>query len=585
MTAAFGPRLTAEGVEFRLWAPAAKIVDLVIGDEVMPMAGDGHGWFARDVPGAGGGTKYRLRVDDELTIPDPASRFQPHDVSGPSQVVDHKAYRWRSSGWRGRPWHEASVLELHVGAFTQAGTFRAAIETLDHVAATGLTAIELMPLADFPGRWNWGYDGVLWFAPDSVYGTPDDLKALIDAAHGRGLMVFLDVVYNHFGPEGNYLPRIAPQFFSKAQTPWGVAIDYALPEARAFAVENAVAWVRDYRFDGLRLDAVHAIATPGEPDILHEISAMVGDVARESGRYIHLILENDDNAARLLAPDENPPRGRYRAQWNDDYHHAWHVWLTGESTGYYKDYTAPEPLIARTLAEGFVYQGEPSKHRNGAPRGEPSRVLPPLAFVDFLQNHDQIGNRALGERLAARVPPSQLEAALIVLLLSPAVPMLFMGDEWGSRRPFPFFCDFTGDLADAVRNGRKAEFAEAYADPALDVPDPLAQHTFRSAVLDWGAADGAEGRRRLQLVTALLRARQRHIVPLLPEIEPERSDASFTDGVLRARWQTASRALHMVADFTGADRDEVACETQVWDERRPDDALPWSVTVGIGPMS
>jgi malto-oligosyltrehalose trehalohydrolase len=584
MMPTFGPSLAQGGVTFRLWAPTAKTVDLVIGGEAIPLRRCEGGWFAADMPGVGGGTLYQFRIDGDLLIADPASRFQPRDVSGPSEVVDHDAYAWRSSDWRGRPWQEAVILELHVGTFTERGSFRGVIDRLDHVAAAGITAIELMPLADFPGRWNWGYDGVLWFAPDSVYGTPDELKDLIDAAHQRGLMVLLDVVYNHFGPQGNDWPRLAPQFFSQAQTPWGVAIDYTVPEVRAFAVENAVAWLRDYRFDGLRLDAVHAIATPGAPHVLHDISMAAGQLARDTSRHIHLVLENDDNGARFLAPGEDPPHGRYRAQWNDDYHHAWHVRLTGEMQGYYKDYAAPERLIARTLAEGFAYQGEPSAHRNGAPRGEPSKALPPLAFVDFLQNHDQIGNRALGERLAALAPPSQLEAALIVLLLSPSIPLLFMGDEWGARSPFPFFCDFAGELADAVHNGRKAEFSEAYADPGLAVPDPLARETVRSAVLDWAQADKPAGRERLRFVTALLRARRQHIVPLLPDIVPQHSRASFADGRLEARWQTGRRALHMVGDFTGAEPGGIACETLVWDERRPNDAPPWSVSVGIGPL-
>ena len=249
---------------------------------------------------------------------------------------------------------------------------------------------------------------------------PDDLKALIDAAHERDLMVFLDVVYNHFGPEGNYLHRIAPQFFSEQQTPWGVAIDYTRPEVRSFAIENAIYWLRDYRFDGLRLDAVHAIATAGTPHLLHDLSAAAGTLAEQTGRHIHLVLENDDNCAALLDPSEIVPRGRYRSQWNDDYHHAWHVLLTGEQQGYYKDYDNPGERIARSLAGGFVYQGEPSSHRGGQPRGEPSGHLPPLAFVNFLQNHDQIGNRAKGERLSTLVPPAALEAALTILLLSPS---------------------------------------------------------------------------------------------------------------------------------------------------------------------
>jgi malto-oligosyltrehalose trehalohydrolase len=575
----FGPLLTPRGVQFRLWAPNAKSVELVL-DGVRPMSARG-GWFMLDVEKAKAGTHYKFQIDGELTIADPASRFQPEDVDGPSEVIAHD-YDWQCKEWKGLPWEEVSFLETHVGTFTCEGTFRAAIDKLDHVVDTGMTAIELMPLADFPGRWNWGYDGVLWFAPDSSYGRPDDLKALIDAAHQRGLMVFLDVVYNHFGPEGNYLPRIAPRFFSNAQTPWGGAIDYSVPEVRDFAVENALMWLRDYRFDGLRLDAVHAIATPGSPHILIEISAAAGDLARESGRHIHLVLETDDNRATLLAPLEEPPQGRYRAQWNDDYHHAWQAWLTGESFGYYGDYKDSTRHIARTMAEGFAYQGEPSPHRSGRTRGEPSRDLLPLAFVDFLQNHDQIGNRALGERMSALAAPAMVEAAMTILLLSPAPPLLFMGDEWGSQRPFPFFCDFKGELADAVRRGRNREFSEAYADDTIEVPDPLAADTMRLAKLDWEAAQSGAGAKRLALTKALFHARRQYVVPLLRELIPGAAAASFDGTVLQAEWLTQKAALRLAVTFSGAPAPHLAADMTLWKRSSTDPQHPWTIVAGIG---
>jgi malto-oligosyltrehalose trehalohydrolase len=389
------------------------------------------------------------------------------------------------------------------------------IERLDHLVATGITALELLPLADFAGRRNWGYDGVLWYAPDSAYGRPDDLKALIDEAHLRGLMVFLDVVYNHFGPEGNYLGRYAPGFFTDAQTPWGSAIDYRVPQVRAFAIENALYWLREYRFDGLRLDAVHTIAELGEISMLHDLSAAVGDLATQTGRHIHLVLENDDNRVSVLDAEQNPSRGKYRAQWNDDYHHAWHVLLTGETQGYYSDFQrSPRRDIARALGSGFVYQGEASAHRDGQLRGEPSGGLTPTAFINFLQNHDQIGNRAFGDRLEGTMPSEAIEAALAITLLAPTIPMLFMGEEWGSKAPFPFFCDFKGDLAKAVRNGRRREYAWAYAKYGDEVPDPLDASTFQSAVLDWDSRD-TTGRQRLTLVRELLAIRAREIVPRL----------------------------------------------------------------------
>ena len=579
MNERFGPTLHRDGVTFRLWTPAAKKVELLL-DTATPMEREGE-WYQLIVPGAKAGTRYQYRIDDELTIPDPASRFQPGDVHGVSEVID-QTYRWQATDWIGRPWEEAVFYELHVGTFTPQGTYRSAMEKLDHLVETGITAVELMPLSDFPGRWNWGYDGVLPFAPDSAYGRPEDLKAFIDAAHARGLMVFLDVVYNHFGPEGNYLHRIAPQFFSQEQTPWGGAIDYTQPCVRDFAIENAVYWLRDYRFDGLRLDAVHAIATPGHPHVLHDLSVAVGEMAKQTGRHIHLVLENDDNCANLLAPFEDPPAGRYRAQWNDDYHHAWHVLLTGETQGYYKDYDKPGARIARSLSEGFIYQGEPSPHRSGALRGEPSRALPPTSFVNFLQNHDQIGNRAKGERLSQLAKPKALEAALTILLLSPSPPLLYMGEEWGATEPFPFFCDFKGDLAEAVRNGRKAEFAEAYAACGQDIPDPLAQSTRNLASLDWNALMRDPHSRMLSLTRELLRTRKTHIVPLLRSITCG-GTAHFADDLLFVQWTAGERPLQILANLSDGDRDNSAKlkGALIWGQDS-NCLQPWSVIVALG---
>jgi malto-oligosyltrehalose trehalohydrolase len=582
---AFGPRLTPGGALFRLWAPAAKRVDLLL-DRPYPLSRGDDGWFSAEIPGIKAGAHYKFRIDDEIDVPDPASAFQPDDVSGPSEVIDHAAYRWRTTDWRGRPWREAVVLEAHVGTFTPEGTYRAMIGKLDHLVATGITALELMPLADFAGKRNWGYDGVLWYAPDSVYGRPDDLKALIDEAHLRGLMVLLDVVYNHFGPEGNYLGRYAPAFFTEAQTPWGSAIDYRVPEVRSFAIENALYWLREYRFDGLRLDAVHAIAEPGEVSMLHDLSRAAGDLAAETGRNIHLVLENDDNAASLLDAPEATPRGQYRAQWNDDYHHAWHVLLIGETHGYYRDYErSPLEHIARSLGSGFVYQGEASVHRGGRLRGEPSGKLSPAAFVNFLQNHDQIGNRALGDRLESIANPKAIEAALAITLLAPTVPMLFMGEEWGSKAPFPFFCDFHGGLAEAVRNGRRKEFSGAYAKYGDEIPDPLEPSTFQSAVLDWNEGSQSPGRRRLALVQDLLTVRRREIVPRL-------AGASFGDayvddhGLLTARWLMGdSTTLSLIANLSDREITRAVHETKgtlIWGNELEENIPPWSAYWRIG---
>ena len=584
MTAAgFGPRLNPEGgVTFRLWAPAAKRVELVL-DDLHAMRAQAQGWFEATMPDAGPGTRYRFRIDGDLIVPDPASRFQPEDVHGPSEVVDPH-YAWRAPQWRGRPWPEAAILELHVGAFTPDGTFRAAIDKLDHLVDTGLTAIELMPVADFAGRWNWGYDGVLPFAPDSAYGRPEDLRALIDAAHQRALMVFLDVVYNHFGPEGNYLGHYAPAFFTTAHgTPWGKAVDYNVPQVRRFAVENALAWLRDYRFDGLRLDAVHAIVEPGEPPLLAELSRAVGAFAAQTGRSIHLMLENDDNRASLLDPLADPPQGKFRAQWNDDYHHAWHVLLTGEQTGYYRDYRhAPGEQLARILSSGFAYQGEPSAHRNGARRGEPSAELPPTAFISFLQNHDQIGNRPLGERLVVLASAPAIDAALQIMLLAPMPPMLFMGEEWGAVQPFPFFCDFAGELADAVRRGRKAEFAAAYSDlTELALPDPMAEETFRSAVLDWSALDRSPHKERLTLVRKLLALRRGDVTPRLQALGRNDAHADWRDGVISAHWRLDDGSrLVLVANVGEQPRNrppQAAYGRAIWGGAAPPELPPWTV--------
>jgi malto-oligosyltrehalose trehalohydrolase len=578
----FGPLLTDSGTTFRLYAPAAKTVEVMLGSPREMRKRDE--WFELDVTDASAGTRYSFRIDGEFEIPDPASHFQPDDVYGKSELIDHASYRWHCTSWRGRPWEDCVFLETHVGTFTRQGTYRAMIEKLDHLADTGITALELMPVAEFLGRRNWGYDGVLLYAPDSVYGRPDDLKALVDAAHQRELMVFLDVVYNHFGPEGNYLHRIAPGFFAKAQTPWGSAIDYAVPQVRAFAIENALHWLHNYRFDGLRLDAVHAITLPGKPHILQDLSKAVGALAHETGRLIHLVLENDDNASRFLAPQVDPPAGQYRAQWNDDYHHAWHVLLTGESTGYYKDYAGPERYIARALSEGFAYQGEPSKHRGDKARGELTHGLPRAAFVNFLQNHDQIGNRPLGERLSVLARPEAYDAALTVLLLQPGLPLLFMGEEWGAIEPFPFFCDFTGDLASAVRDGRKKEFAEYYERHGAEIPDPLAQTTRSSAILDWDARAKPAHARRLKLVRDLLQARRDYIVPLLATMTTA-GEAHILDGVLTAHWPAGNKYLAIFANLSDRPVPNAGpspAAKAMWGDTNAEQLPPWSVIAAVG---
>jgi malto-oligosyltrehalose trehalohydrolase len=544
----FGAEPRDDGsARFRLWAPAAQEVELVLQEKTLRMHAEAEGWHSLtlELPA---GALYRFRIDGRVTVPDPASRCNPEDVHGPSQLVDPTAFDWSDGGWRGRPWEEAIVYELHIGTFTPEGTFAAAIARLDHLAQLGVTAVELMPVADFPGRRNWGYDGVLPFAPDASYGTPEDLKAFVAAAHARGLMVLLDVVYNHFGPEGNFLHEYAPQFFDASrQTPWGAAIDFSQRSVRDFFIHNALYWVEEFHMDGLRLDAVHAIQDDGKPQIVSEIcAALHSGPGRE--RHVHVVLENDSNQASLLERDAN-------AQWNDDFHHAAHVLATGERDGYYADYAAtPVYLLGRTLAEGFGFQGERSPYRDGRARGERSAQLPPTRFVDFLQSHDQVGNRAFGERITHIGDPIALRAMVICLLLSPGVPMLFMGEEFAASTPFLYFCDFPAELAAAVREGRRAEFGRfarfADEDARAAIPDPGDAASFAKSKLDWREPRLPRHADWHGFYRDLILRRRRNIVPRLAGRQHSGSFRSGAEGRLRADWSLGDgTALHLRANF------------------------------------
>ena len=563
----FGAEMVDDGVRFRVWAPDRPSLALCLRSggraREIAMPREGDGWFETVVAGARAGDRYRFRVDEALTVPDPASRFQPDDVHGDSEVIDPLSYTWKTDLWRGRPWEEAVLYELHVGAFTPDGTCGGVASKLDHLVELGVTTIELMPVADFPGRRDWGYDGAFLFAPDSVYGRPDDLKALIDAAHARGLMVFLDVVYNHFGPEGNYLHVLARERFFDGQrhTPWGAAINYDGPGTRPvrdFVVNNVLYWLQEYRFDGLRFDAVDRIDDRSARHILDEI-AETARAAVDPGRHIHLVLENDANEAHRYARDGAGRPRTYTAQWNDDIHHAFHCALTGEGSGYYADFV-DDPIghLGRALAEGFAYQGEPSGYRDGQARGEPSTALPPAAFVSFLQNHDQVGNRAFGERIAALATPAAVAAATALLLLAPAPPLLFMGQEWGSTRPFLFFCDFGGDLRAAVRDGRRREFAALpeFAEAAARdrIPDPGSQDTFNAGVLDWDLNGAGLRGTTLALHRDLLRIRADHIVPRLAGMTGHAGQARRHDAAgLAVTWRLGDGADLSVFANLGAD--------------------------------
>jgi maltooligosyltrehalose trehalohydrolase len=480
-------------------------------------------------------------------------------------VVDPRAYAWQHTAWRGRPWAEAVLYELHVGAFTEEGTFDGVRRKLDYLAELGVTAIELMPLAEFSGTRNWGYDGVMPFAPDAAYGSPDDLKRLIDEAHGRGLMMLLDVVYNHFGPEGNYLPRYAKSFFEPDEhTPWGAAINYKVRAVREFALHNVLYWLEEFRFDGLRFDAVDRIIDRGEEHILKEIAATVRRTI-PAERHIHLVLENDSNQAHLLERDESGAPVYYDAQWNDDVHHVYHHLLSGEAGGYYADYAAgAHERLARALSSGFVYQGDASNYRHGAVRGEPSAHLPPTAFVGFIQNHDQVGNRAFGERTADLAPREAVQAVQAILMLAPQIPLLFMGEEWGATQPFCFFTDFHDKLADAVREGRRREFKRfpefASADARAHIPDPNAWSTFAASRLDWSVAEQAEHRAWLEFVRRLIQLRQDTIVPRLGGIRGHAGKATILSGTaLRVAWALADGStLELIANLADHASD-VAC--------------------------
>lgn len=543
----FGAEASSSGVRFRLWAPGAGRVTLRLEDRELPMPAQQGGWFGVTVDGARPGKRYAFRIDDGAPVPDPASRCNPDDVHGASEVIDPAAFVWSDESWRGRRWEEAVIYELHVGSFTPEGNFAGVATRLEYLAALGVTAVELMPVADFPGRRNWGYDGVLLFAPDHRYGRPEDLKQLVAKAHELGLMVLLDVVYNHFGPSGNYLPGYAATFFTdRHATPWGAAIDFeGNRTVRDFFVHNALYWLEEYHLDGLRLDAIHAIYDASSPDIVEAIAAAVRDGPGRD-RQVHLVLENDRNQARYLGRSGSGDAACASAQWNDDFHHALHVLLTGEHDGYYADYAAaPLPQLGRCLAEGFAFQGEVSAYRGGKARGEVSTDLPPAAFVAFLQNHDQVGNRAFGERLNHLAEPAALAAAVAILLLAPAPPMLFMGEEFGCPQPFLFFCDFAEtepELAAAVTAGRRNEFARfaRFADPAVRavIPDPNAEATFRSSCLDWASLATPAGRGCLARYRELLALRREQIVPRLAGMRG--ADAQFEapgDGVLAVGWR------------------------------------------------
>ena len=604
----FGAQVNSDAsVTFNLWAPGALTINLKLfdaaGEIVMPMEKRDDGWFSLVTTKAIAGTLYMYERDGGQVFPDPASRYQPEGIHGPSQVVDPRSYQWNDASWRGRPWNEMSIYELHVGTFNDGGRYGGVQNKLDYLQKLGVTAIELMPIAQGPGTRSWGYDGAYLYAPETTFGLPNDLKLFIETAHQRGLMVFLDVVYNHFGPEGNYLGQYAPEFFTdKHKTPWGQAINFdqeGSAAVREFYYHNALYWLEEYRFDGLRCDAVHAIVDDSPVHIFEEIAMRVSELARREDRHIHIIAENENNVAHLLERDQNNRPKRFTAQWNDDFHHNLHVILTGESDAFFVDYASrPYELLARCLTEGYAYQGEASEFRGGKTRGEDSKAIRLDAFINFLQNHDQAGNRPMGDRLITLTSPEKLRAAVAVMILNPAPPMLFMGEEWGSTQPFPFFCDFGPELSKIIRESRIKEFAigDKFKDEMAiaAIPDPTSEMTYESVKLDWSVIDNEPHRSWLSYYRTLLALRSIEIIPLIDRISSS-VGASFVDGTLIVvRWplddgtylimeaNLGDQIKTRAPELSGAGR-RIIFTTHldtVWG-----DYMPWSVIVSVGKVA
>lgn len=509
----WGPENVDDQTTFRLWAPDEPAVRLRLEDDY-EMLQTNDGWFELAVDRQASGISYGFVLNNGTVVPDPASRQQVYDVSGLSILTDAQAYQWQTHGWRGRPWHEAVIYEIHIGTFTPEGTLNAASSKLQRLASLGVTAIEILPVAQFPGDRGWGYDGVLQFAPHSAYGSPDDFKAFIDAAHAFGIMVFLDVVYNHFGPEGNFLSDYASDFFREDESnAWGREIAFERRPVRDYFLENALYWLDEFRLDGLRFDAVNAIKDPSKPHILEELSKTVAE--RLKHRHVHLIVENPPNGTDLLASN------LFAADWNDSFHHVVHVIAAGEDTGVFAEFSENSFDKLRTiLAEGYLDAGE-AIVGDSLP---PSASLPPTAFVHFLQNHDQVGNRAAGDRLHTTVDPKLYTALTSILLLSPQIPLLFMGDCYKETNRFHYFADYSGEVADKIRRDRPKQAEQFGGYPpgfsADDIPDPHAISTFLDSKLEWRGAEMKVGKEWSDTIRRLLAVRQREIIPWLKSAGP-----------------------------------------------------------------
>ncbi|HAS1029889.1 TPA: malto-oligosyltrehalose trehalohydrolase [Enterobacter cloacae] len=540
--------ISGDVVRFRVWAEGQQQLTLRLAERDLPMTAVGNGWFQIDVPGVTHGTEYQFVLQDGMAVPDPASRAQKGDVNGPSVVIDPGRYQPINPDWAGRPWEETVIYELHIGTFTPQGTFRAAIDKLPYLAELGITQLEVMPVSQFGGSRGWGYDGVLLYAPHSAYGTPEDFHAFIDAAHGLGLSVVLDIVLNHFGPEGNYLPLLSPAFFdAQRMTPWGNGIAYEREPVRHYILDAPLFWLTEYRLDGLRFDAIDQIKDTASKHILQQIAETIREALPD--RHIHLTTEDSRNVIFLHPRDEKGATPLFTAEWNDDFHNAAHVFATGETHAYYQDFAfEPENKFARALAEGFVYQGEVSL-QTGHSRGVECHTQPPTFFVDFIQNHDQTGNRAQGERLITLAGADKTRVLLAALLLSPHIPLLFMGEEYGETNPFLFFTDFHGDLAKAVREGRAKEFT-GHSGHDGDVPDPNDEQTFARSKLDWHNVTTAQGKSWLRFTRSLLVLRHRNLVPLLrPGDTVEGKIVKTAPGMVAVSWSFPTGTLSLALNI------------------------------------
>jgi maltooligosyltrehalose trehalohydrolase len=542
-----GANPTADTCEFRVWAPSAQSITLRLtnaqGARDLPMQRDQGGCFALQTS-ARAGDRYFYIVDQNQPVPDPVSRLLPEGVHGPTEIVDPEAFAWTDARWRGCPLRDYVIYELHVGTFTAEGTFDAAMAKLPYLKKLGITVIELMPVAAFPGTRNWGYDGVSPYAVQASYGGPDALKRLVNAAHEIGLGVMLDVVYNHLGNEGNYLRLFGPYFTDKHKTPWGEAINYDQPgseEVRRYFLENALYWIREYHMDGLRLDAVQTVHDDSPRHILAEIKENVAALAEELGRQVCVIAETDENDEKLVLPAAS---GGYAldAVWSDDFHHALHAFFTGERKGYYQDFGQPEQIV-RALEQGFVFQGGPFQFWGGRPRGTSSARIPAPAHVICIQNHDQVGNRAQGERLTTLIPRGARMLAAALLLLSSHTPLLFMGQEYDESNPFQFFTDY-GDpvLQKAVSEGRRNEFKDF---GFQDVPGPQAPETCNRSRLNWRLTEGEN--LMLDWYVSLLSLRKKYVT------HSERTcKATLIDGVIHMQVPRDEPALKVLARIEGS---------------------------------